>query len=92
MRFTDPERQAAFNLPLFLHGFLKDFRKKKDEENFLEDQRLRLKKYDDKRRESFLSKKVFSAGQQGSSTAADDVATVMSATAAKRTGTELKSY
>jgi hypothetical protein len=49
MRFTDSDRKAAFNLPLFLHGFLKVFRKKKDEPSFIEDQRLRLKKYDEKR-------------------------------------------
>jgi hypothetical protein len=85
MRFTDPERKAAFNLPLFVHGFLKEFRKKKDDPIFLEDQRLRLKKWDDKRKESFLRNEVIPAGREGSTTAADDVPAVMAATAMKPT-------
>lgn len=48
MSFTDAERQAAFNSRLFLNGFLKDFRKKRDEPNFVKEQQVRLKKYDGK--------------------------------------------
>ena len=56
MRFTDSERQAAFNMPLFVHGFLKEFRKKKDDPKFMEDQRVRLNKYDAKHLAEVVSK------------------------------------
>jgi hypothetical protein len=48
MRFTDPERVAAFNATLFLHNFFRDYRKDKTSPTFLHDQRQRLKKFDKK--------------------------------------------
>src|SRR6266446_3899762 len=48
MRLTDPSQIAAFNRNFFLHGFMRDYRKKKDSPTFLEDQRERMRKYDNK--------------------------------------------
>ena len=52
MRFTDSELLAAFNHPLFLHSFLKEYRKKKEDPTFIEDQQRRMRKYDEKRKDN----------------------------------------
>lgn len=49
---TGPDEIAAFNTAFFLHGFVRDFRKKKDTPDFIEDQRRRLKKFDAKHTKS----------------------------------------
>jgi len=49
MRYTDPERVAAFNSNLFLHNFLREYRKNKTSPTFLDDQRERLIKFDKKK-------------------------------------------
>ena len=46
MRLKNVDQLAAFNTNFFLHGFLRDFRKKRDSPTFLDDQRDRLRKFD----------------------------------------------
>ena len=48
MRLKNPDQVAAFNASYFLHGFMRDYRTKRDTSTFLEDQRRRLIKFDAK--------------------------------------------
>ena len=49
---TEPAQRAAFKASFFLHSFIRDYKPKKDNPTFLDDQRLQLASYDSKKARS----------------------------------------